>query len=116
MAYPGVMTELENVVGLPSAEAQVRLILSPQKRRKAVIKMMDSARTSLVLSVFQCDDLGILEAVAAAVRRNVRVKVLLSQRASGWKQRLEDLGRLLESIGAEVYRYLPTVKYHAKYI
>ncbi len=91
-------------------------ILSPDARRKTILKIIQSARASLILSIFQCDDLGILEALAAAVRRHVNVKILVSRRARGWKKRLEELSGLLEMIGAEVYRYSDAVKYHAKYI
>lgn len=94
-----------------------RLVLAPSARRDEVLQLMRSAKERLVLSVFRCDDFAILDEVAAAVRRNVAVRVLITRRARGWKQRLKHLRALLESIGAEVRRYDGAVmKYHAKYI
>jgi phosphatidylserine/phosphatidylglycerophosphate/cardiolipin synthase-like enzyme len=92
------------------------LVLSPRARRETVLQVMNSARRSLTFSIFRCDDFGVLEAVAAAVRRNVAVKVLITQRARDWRKRLDELSSLLESAGAEVYRYDPMFKYHAKYM
>lgn len=94
-----------------------RLVLAPDARRQAILQLMGSAQQRLILSVFRCDDFAILDAVAAAVRRNVAVKVLITRRARGWKQRLKELAALLESTGAQVRRYKgPVMKYHAKYI
>ncbi len=93
-----------------------RLILAPPDRRQAVLDIMGSARRSLLFSVFRCDDFGVLEAVAAAVRRNVAVKIIVTSRAHGWKKRLDEVSALLEGAGAEVYRYPHPMKYHAKYI
>jgi polyphosphate kinase len=92
------------------------LVLSPRARRETILQIMDSARRSLTFSIFRCDDFGLLEAVAGAVRRNVAVKVLITQRARDWRKRLDELSSLLESAGAEVYRYDPMLKYHAKYM
>src|SRR5207253_2379468 len=53
----------------------------------------------------------------AAVKRGVAVRVLITQRARGWRQKLRDLTALLESIGADVRPYKNSLmKYHAKYI
>src|SRR6476646_12154710 len=94
-----------------------RLVLSPAERRQAIIEFMRSAERELALSMFRCDDFGIIDEVAAAVKRGVRVRVLITQRARGWKEKLKDLTALLRSLGAEVVPYQdPVVKYHAKYI
>src|SRR5215467_2502018 len=67
--------------------------------------------------MFWCDDFGIIDEVAAAVKRRVWVRVLITQRARGWREKLKDLTALLRSIGAEIRPYEnPEMKYHAKYI
>jgi phosphatidylserine/phosphatidylglycerophosphate/cardiolipin synthase-like enzyme len=94
-----------------------RIVLSPAERRNAIIDFMRSARRELSLSIFRCDDFGIIDEVAAAVQRGVRVRVLITQRARGWKERLKDLTGLIRSTGAEIRTYQdPVMKYHAKYI
>src|SRR6476646_5832422 len=94
-----------------------RLVLSPAERRLAIIEFMRSAERELALSMFRCDDFGIIDEVAAAVNRGVRVRVLITQRARGWREKLKDLTALLRSLGAEIRPYEnPVMKYHAKYI
>jgi phosphatidylserine/phosphatidylglycerophosphate/cardiolipin synthase-like enzyme len=94
-----------------------RLILEPGARREAVLEVIRGARERLVLSVFRCDDFKILDALADAVRREVRVRALLTQRAKNWDKRLQELEIFLDSMGAEVHRYAGAeTKYHAKYI
>src|SRR6478609_2059218 len=94
-----------------------RLILAPSARRDSIIKLMRSAERTLILSMFRCDDFAIVDALAATVRRGVRVRVLITQRARGWKEKLKDLTALLRSLGAEVLPYKQEiVKYHAKYV
>jgi phosphatidylserine/phosphatidylglycerophosphate/cardiolipin synthase-like enzyme len=94
-----------------------RLIVSPPERRAAVLDLMRSADHSLLLSMFRCDDFTVVDELAAAVRRGVRVRVLITQRARGWKEKLKDLTALLKSLGADVQPYGNLrMKYHAKYI
>src|SRR5690242_6743576 len=94
-----------------------RLVLAPAARRDAVIQLMRSAHHSLVLSMFRCDDFSIVDELAATVKRGVHVRVLITQRARGWKERLKSLRALLQSLGADVRSYENAVmKYHAKYI
>jgi phosphatidylserine/phosphatidylglycerophosphate/cardiolipin synthase-like enzyme len=94
-----------------------RLILEPRERREAVLQMIRGAQEHLALSVFRCDDFKILDALADAVRRGVRVQALLTQRAKNWDKRLHELEVFLDSMGAEVHRYTGSeTKYHAKYI
>jgi cardiolipin synthase len=94
-----------------------RLVLSPAERRQAIIEFMRSAERELALSMFRCDDFGIIDEVAAAVNRGVRVRVLITQRARGWREKLKDLTALLRSLGAEIRPYEnPVMKYHAKYV
>ena len=102
----------------PSAQPPAeRLVLEPGERRDAVLDVIRGARRELVLSVFRCDDFKILDALADAVHRKVRVRALLTQRAKNWDKRLQDLEVFLDSMGAEVHRYAGAqTKYHAKYI
>jgi phosphatidylserine/phosphatidylglycerophosphate/cardiolipin synthase-like enzyme len=94
-----------------------RVIVSPSERREAILQFMGSAERELALSLFRCDDLTIIDEVAAAVKRGVHVRVLITQRARGWKEKLKDLTLLLRSIGADIRPYEnPLMKYHAKYI
>jgi len=94
-----------------------RLIVAPPERRNAILDLMRSADHSLLLSMFRCDDFTVVDELAAAVRRGVRVRVLITQRARGWKERLKDLTALLKSLGADVQPYgNDRMKYHAKYI
>ena len=94
-----------------------RLILAPAARRDSVLQLLRSADRTLILSMFRCDDFSIVDELASAVKRGVRVRVLITQRARGWKEKLKELTALLKSLGAEVLPYdSPVVKYHAKYI
>jgi phosphatidylserine/phosphatidylglycerophosphate/cardiolipin synthase-like enzyme len=94
-----------------------RLILAPAARRDAVVNLMRSAERMLILSMFRCDDFSIVDELASAVKRGVQVRVLITQRARGWKEKLKDLTALLRSLGADVRPYENSLmKYHAKYI
>jgi len=78
---------------------------------------MRSARRRLLLSIFRCDDFAIVDELAEAVKRGADVRVLMTQRARGWKTKLKDLAALLRSFGADVRLYEnQLMKYHAKYI
>jgi phosphatidylserine/phosphatidylglycerophosphate/cardiolipin synthase-like enzyme len=93
------------------------LIFHGPERRQFIVDTCRSARRYLILSIFRCDDFGIIDELAAAVQRGVSVRALISRDARGWKKRLQRLAELLESAGAEVYRYRgPFPKYHAKYL
>lgn len=100
-----------------SNAALERMIVAPDERRRAVLDVIDSARERLALSLFRCNDDSVLNALGAAVRRGVRVRVLVTGRAKGSKQQLKQLRRFLRNLGADVRRYSdPVVRYHAKYI
>ena len=99
-----------------SSDHEERIILAPAERRPAVLSLIESARERLALSLFRCDDEAVLDALAAAVRRGVRVRALLTARAKNSKQHLKELHRFLKALGAEVRRYDDrVVRYHAKY-
>jgi cardiolipin synthase A/B len=100
---------------LPALDGDV--ITKPKARQRAVVELIRSARRSLLLSIFRCDDLLILHELAMAAARGVRVEVLVTGRAKGWSQRLGPMAGCLERMGIEVHR-LPIggMKYHAKYM
>jgi cardiolipin synthase len=100
-----------------SADPDERIVLAPGERRDAVLEVIHAARERLILSLFRCDDEAIVDGLAEAVRRGVRVRALLTRRAKASKRHLKQLRAALEYAGAEVHRYAdPVVKYHAKYI
>jgi phosphatidylserine/phosphatidylglycerophosphate/cardiolipin synthase-like enzyme len=100
-----------------SAGPVERIIIAPGERRPAVVHVINSARTRLSLSLFRCDDEAVLDALAAAVRRGVHVRALLTSRAKGSKAQLKHLEIFLRTLGADVRRYSDlVVRYHAKYI
>lgn len=101
----------------PTAFPPERIVLARAERRPAVLEVIGSARSRLALSLFRCTDFKVLDALADACRRGVRVQVLLTRRARGWKKRLKELRAFLEGMGVEVHRYSGRqAKYHAKYI
>ena len=95
-----------------------QVVIAPEERRNAVVRVIRSARERLLLSMFRCTDYTVLDELAEAIARKVRVEALLTPRAKLIEtKKLKELGVLLEGIGAEVYRYSdPVVKYHAKYL
>lgn len=94
-----------------------RLVLDPAQRKAAILGVIASAKSRLVLSLFRCDDFSILDALAAALERGCQVEAILTKRAKGGKKRLKKLWGALEEMGAVVTRYAdPVVKYHAKYL
>jgi phosphatidylserine/phosphatidylglycerophosphate/cardiolipin synthase-like enzyme len=92
-------------------------VLEPAERRAAMLRLIGAARRRLVLSLFRCDDLEVLDALAGALERGVVVHALLTMRAKGGRKRLRKLWDALEEMGAVVSWYAdPVVKYHAKYL
>jgi cardiolipin synthase A/B len=94
-----------------------RFVFAPDARASTVLRVIRSARSRLILSLFRCDDFKILDALAEALQRGVKVSVLVTPRAKGGTKRLNELWTALEGMGAVACRYAdPVVKYHAKYI
>ena len=94
-----------------------RIAITPEQRRAAVIDVIGAARSRLLLSLFRCDDFGVLDALADALGRGVRVEVLMTDRAKGGRKGRGQLEMVLRDAGAALHRYGdPVVKYHAKYI
>jgi len=94
-----------------------QVILAIKQRRETVLQVIRSARERLLISVFRCTDVAVLDAIGEALNRKVDVRFLMTPRARGWEKRLKALGTYLESMGAKVHPYSdPVVKYHAKYL
>ena len=99
------------------AASSDRVFIEPAARRQAMLDMIAGSRERLVLSLFRCNDFAILDALAAALERGVKVEAIVTKRAKGGKKRLKKLWETLEAMGAVVHRYGdPVVKYHAKYV
>lgn len=82
-----------------------------------MLRVIGGAQRRLILSLFRCDDFGVLDALGAALDRGVAVHVLLTRRARGGRRHLQRLSETLEAMGATVSWFAdPVVKYHAKYL
>jgi len=94
-----------------------QVVLAIEERREAIVQVIRSARKTLLISLFRCTDVQILDAIGEARNRNVDVRLILTPRARGWEKRLKELTAYLQSMGVQVHPYSdPVVKYHAKYI
>jgi cardiolipin synthase len=94
-----------------------RVFIEPAARRQAMLDVIAATRERLILSLFRCNDYGVLDSLAAALDRGVKVEAILTARAKGGKKRLRKLWVALEEMGATVHRFAdPVVKYHAKYL
>lgn len=117
MATPQMQKRTARANGSNAPIPKEELVFDRAERRDAVLRLIAAARQRIALSVFRCDDFKVLDALDDAVRRNVRVEVLMTPRAKGWGDKLGDLELFLESMGANVNRFSdPVVKYHAKYV
>ena len=96
--------------------ARERLVIAPNQRRRTIVGAIRAARERLALSIFRCDDRVVLEALAAAARRGVHVRVLMTPRARAASADLETVHAWLTAHGIEVRRYAGGMKYHAKYV
>jgi phosphatidylserine/phosphatidylglycerophosphate/cardiolipin synthase-like enzyme len=93
-----------------------RVFIEPAARRQAMLDVIANARQRLVLSLFRCNNPDVLDALAAALGRGVRVEAILTKRANRGKRRLRKLWAALERMGAVVHRYRGAMVYHAKYL
>jgi phosphatidylserine/phosphatidylglycerophosphate/cardiolipin synthase-like enzyme len=67
--------------------------------------------------LFRCNDTAILGELGAAVRRGVKVRVLVTSRVKGGKKKAQKLRSVLDQTGVQLHAYTdPVVKYHAKYL
>src|SRR5512134_3182588 len=101
----------------PEGAASDKVFIEPAARRQAMLDVIGGAKERLVLSLFRCNDFTILDAIAAALERGVKVEAILTKRAKGGKKSLKKLWEALGEMGAVVHWYAdPVVKYHAKYV
>jgi phosphatidylserine/phosphatidylglycerophosphate/cardiolipin synthase-like enzyme len=92
------------------------VFIEPAERRQAMLDVIDGARQRIVLSLFRCSDQRVLETLAAALDRGVRVEALLTKRSKGARRKRRRLSATLEQMGVVVHRYDGPVVYHAKYL
>jgi cardiolipin synthase A/B len=94
-----------------------RLVSAVEERRPVLLDVIRNARHRITLSLFRCNDEGVIEELAAAAARGVLVEVLVTSRAKGGRKRKQKLWRALERTGASLRAYTdPVVKYHPKYL
>jgi phosphatidylserine/phosphatidylglycerophosphate/cardiolipin synthase-like enzyme len=97
--------------------APERVVSSLEERRAAILEIIGSARSSIALSLFRCNDEEVFAELANATARGVRVEALVTSRAKGGKKKLKKLWDRLTQTGAVINAYAdPVVKYHAKYL
>ena len=95
----------------------MNLIIQPDAGMVPVVRALRGARHRIDIAIFRIDREDIEKALAAAVQRGVRVRVLVAHTNSGGEPRLRKLEqRLLES-GVMVARTGEDfVRYHGKYM
>jgi cardiolipin synthase A/B len=100
-----------------SAESTDLLVLDAARRRDAVVGAIQTARRRLRITLFRCNDLDVLEAIAGARGRGVTVEALVTPQAAGAANALGFLVSYLARLGVVIHRRcLPLDKYHAKYL
>jgi phosphatidylserine/phosphatidylglycerophosphate/cardiolipin synthase-like enzyme len=103
-------------MGVPGRPGD-RIVTSIEDRRTSILEVIRGANSSLVLSLFRCNDPEVFEELTRATARGVVVEALITSRAKGGKKKLQKLWDRLVLTGASVYAYTePVVKYHAKYL
>ena len=99
-----------------SSSAGEHLTLDPDDRRASVLSFIRGASRTLCFTVFRCDDVDVARSLAAAQRRGVDVRVLITNRAKGSKWALRALRKYLARQDVTVTTYDgPLSHYHAKY-
>ena len=94
-----------------------RIVVEPLARYNVFMGALDTARCTIDLSLFRCDDPQVVRRLVQAKRRGVRVRVLLTNEAKGSSTQLEHLHASLEHAGIQAARYAGCCeKYHAKYM
>jgi phosphatidylserine/phosphatidylglycerophosphate/cardiolipin synthase-like enzyme len=95
----------------------VNLIIQPEAGLAPVVKAIRRARKSVDIAIFRIDRDEIENALAGAVQRGVRVRVLVAHTNRGGESRLRKLEQRMLEAGVTVTRTGDEfVRYHAKYL
>jgi phosphatidylserine/phosphatidylglycerophosphate/cardiolipin synthase-like enzyme len=95
----------------------MNLIIQPDAGQVPVVRALRGARRRIDLAIFRIDDDDVEKALAAAVQRGVRVRVLVAHTNSGGENRLRKLEQRLLEAGIMVARTGDDfVRYHGKYM
>jgi len=95
----------------------VNLIIQPEAGLAPVVKTIKRARKSVDIAIFRIDRDEIEKALAAAVQRGVRVRVLVAHTNRGGQSRLRKLEQRMLEAGVTVTRTGDEfVRYHGKYM
>ena len=78
------------------------LIVLPDESAKPILDAINAARKSLLVKMFVFSDPGLLEAVLAAHKRGVKVRVMLNAARRDGKDDNQHVRQALEKAGAEV--------------
>jgi cardiolipin synthase A/B len=95
----------------------VNLIIQPEAGLAPVVKAIMRARKTIDIAIFRIDRNEIERALAAAVQRGVRVRVLVAHTNRGGESRLRKLEQRMLEAGVSVTRTGDEfVRYHGKYL
>jgi phosphatidylserine/phosphatidylglycerophosphate/cardiolipin synthase-like enzyme len=95
----------------------VNLIVQPEAAKAPVFRAIQKSRERVDIAIFRCDRAKIEKALASAVQRGVRVRVLVAHTNSGGENRLRKLEQRLLEAGATVARTgSDFVRYHGKFM
>lgn len=95
----------------------MNLIIQPEAGLAPVVKAIQRARKTVDIAIFRIDRDEIEKALAAAVQRGVRVRVLVAHTNRGGEGRLRKLEQRMLEAGVTVSRTGDAfVRYHAKYL
>ena len=95
----------------------MNLIIQPEAGLAPVVKAIKRARKTLDIAIFRLDRDEIEKALAAAVQRGVRVRVLVAHTNRGGESRLRKLEQRMLEAGVTVTRTGDDfVRYHGKYM
>jgi cardiolipin synthase len=95
----------------------VNLIIQPEAGLAPVVKAIKRARKTIDIAIFRLDRDEIEKALAAAVQRGVRVRVLVAHTNRGGEARLRKLEHRMLEAGVTVTRTGDEfIRYHGKYL
>jgi phosphatidylserine/phosphatidylglycerophosphate/cardiolipin synthase-like enzyme len=95
----------------------VNLIIQPEAGLAPVVKAIKRAHNTIDIAIFRIDRDEIEKALAAAVQRGVRVRVLVAHTNRGGESRLRKLERRMLEAGVTVTRTGDEfLRYHGKYM